>query len=134
VLKRFFRALGGESSQSVPKYTLEKYHRLRDRARFEEILDHGERLHGTAFILLYLPNTLSFARLGIIVSKRKCKLSVDRNYVRRIVREQFRLNQQLLSGHDLIVLLKKNLNHKDKTLQSQFQKQLAQLAAHIKPA
>lgn len=46
------------------------------------------------------------ARIGIIVSKRIAKLAVTRNQIKRVVRESFRLNQQKLTGYDIIVVAK----------------------------
>jgi len=47
-----------------------------------------------------------YPRLGIVVSKRNCALAVNRNRIKRIIREQFRLKQHALHGIDLVVLLK----------------------------
>ncbi len=47
-------------------------------------------------------NNLSYPRLGLITSKRNVRLAVKRNLIRRIVREQFRLHQQSLSGYDIV--------------------------------
>ena len=44
------------------------------------------------------------ARLGLIISKRCSKKAVIRNHIKRIVRESFRLNQDLLGGHDIIII------------------------------
>lgn len=43
------------------------------------------------------------ARLGIVVGKRVARRAVDRGYLKRLVRETFRREQQGLSGFDLLV-------------------------------
>lgn len=48
------------------------------------------------------------ARLGIVVAKRNVKLAVDRNKLKRFVRESFRQQQQQLSGLDIVVIIKKD--------------------------
>ena len=53
------------------------------------------------------------ARLGIVAAKRNVKLAVDRNRLKRFVRESFRLQQQQLSGLDLVVLIKKDFASSD---------------------
>lgn len=44
------------------------------------------------------------ARLGIIAAKRKLPRAVDRNRAKRIIRESFRRNRDLLDASDVIVL------------------------------
>lgn len=45
------------------------------------------------------------ARLGLVVAKRFLRRSVDRNLVRRLVREQFRLLRARLRSCDLVMRL-----------------------------
>lgn len=45
------------------------------------------------------------ARLGLVVGKKLLKRSVDRNRVKRIIREQFRLQRETLPACDLVVRL-----------------------------
>ncbi len=52
------------------------------------------------------------ARLGVIVAKRVMKRAVDRNRVRRLIRESFRHHQQSLSGLDIVVLVRCNCSDK----------------------
>jgi len=48
-------------------------------------------------------NGLGLSRLGLIVPKRFIPLSVDRNLMKRHVREWFRLRQAALKGRDVLV-------------------------------
>jgi ribonuclease P protein component len=48
---------------------------------------------------------MKFPRLGLIVPKRLLSRAVDRNRVRRLLREWFRNNQGRLDGRDLVVRL-----------------------------
>ncbi len=48
-------------------------------------------------------NELGLSRLGLIVPKRFIPLSVDRNLMKRLVREWFRLRQVALKGRDVLV-------------------------------
>ena len=50
-------------------------------------------------------NGLDLSRLGLIVPKRFLPLSVDRNLMKRQVREWFRLRQAALRGRDVLVRL-----------------------------
>lgn len=53
------------------------------------------------------PNGLALARLGIVTGKKVAPRAVDRNRVKRIVREVFRLWRPRLSGFDVVVRLRR---------------------------
>ncbi len=65
------------------------------------------------FSVLAAQNTQPKARLGIVVAKRNVKLAVDRNKLKRLVRESFRQQQQQLNGLDVVVVIKKNFEFAD---------------------
>ncbi len=46
------------------------------------------------------------SRLGLAISKKNAKRAVDRNRIKRIIRESFRLNLQSLPFIDLVVMAK----------------------------
>jgi ribonuclease P protein component len=56
--------------------------------------------------LQFRPYGLDYVRLAQIVPKRMSPRAVDRNRVRRVVREQFRIEQQRWSGYDCVVRLR----------------------------
>lgn len=61
------------------------------------------------FLLLATPNELGHARVGLVFSKKNLKLAVQRNRVKRLVRETFRQQQQDLPSLDIIVLGRQGL-------------------------
>ena len=48
---------------------------------------------------------MGIARLGLIIPKRQLSRAVDRNTVKRRIREWFRLSQADFAGKDLLVRL-----------------------------
>ena len=48
-------------------------------------------------------------RLGLIISKKSIKRAVDRNRVKRITRESFRLCQSRLRGLDVVIMSRAGL-------------------------
>lgn len=68
------------------------------------------KVFGRHFLILAHPNTLSHARLGQILAKKNLRRAVDRNRIRRLTRESFRLNQHQLPSMDLVLLTQKGLN------------------------
>jgi len=45
-------------------------------------------------------------RLGLAISKKNAKRAVDRNRIKRLIRESFRQNREKLPGIDLVVMAK----------------------------
>lgn len=55
---------------------------------------------------LHCNNQQSYARLAIIIGKHRVKRAVDRNLIRRIIRESHRQQKESLKGLDIIVMLR----------------------------
>lgn len=70
------------------------------------------------FLILARQNELAVPRLGLIVAKKNLKKAVDRNKVKRVSREFFRLHQDQLQGFDWIVLTRPQLKTLVKTRQA----------------
>ena len=71
-------------------------------ADFERILHDGRRATDRRLTLWVLPNGLSYPRLGLVVG-RKCGGAVQRNRIKRLLREAFRLQQhELPAGFDWV--------------------------------
>ena len=66
------------------------------------------RFSSEHFQVLAKPGNLNFARLAVIVSKKSARLATSRNYIKRIAREIFRLQQSELSGLDIVVRARKS--------------------------
>jgi ribonuclease P protein component len=84
----------------------DKSSRLLNSADFGHVFTKGQRVHGKYFLIVYCINTTGVARLGIAVSRKVSKRAVVRNRIKRQIRESFRLNKDLLSGMDYVVVAK----------------------------
>jgi len=80
--------------------------KIRHPSEFDAVFKRGSRFLGDCFALHYLKMERDYPRLGMVISKRNCRLAVHRNRMKRLIREHFRLNQQQLPGFDFVVLLK----------------------------
>lgn len=65
--------------------------------------------------------------MGIAVAKRLVPLAVNRNRIRRLIRESFRYHQLELSGNDVVVIMQQKLPEVSNTtlqeeLRAQWQK------------
>src|SRR5436190_14365744 len=72
---------------------------------YARIYKHGRRAQGSCFSVVVLENELGRTRFGLSVAKRHAKLAVNRNFVRRVFRESFRLAQgELPVGVDIVMI------------------------------
>lgn len=49
------------------------------------------------------PNNLAYPRLAITITKSNIKTAVARNRVKRVIKESFRLHQDIIKGYDIVV-------------------------------
>ncbi len=89
------------------KYTYNHRDRLLTAGQYTRVFDQATKFNSEFFTILSRENTIGQPRLGIIVAKRRAKRSVDRNIIKRIIRESFRLNKARLPANDFIVILKR---------------------------
>lgn len=85
-----------------------KYYRLTKTDEFSSVFGFRKALKSKHFLLHYRLRSVEEvpgARLGLVVAKRFLRRSVDRNLVRRLARERFRLMRCKLASRDLILRL-----------------------------
>jgi len=80
--------------------------RLLKGVEFQRVFDRARRVPGQRLMLLYRAQDppAPQARLGLAVSRRHARRSVDRNRVKRAAREAFRFRRAALPPVDIIVL------------------------------
>ena len=84
--------------------------RLLTPRQFKTVFDSPTaRAPGRNVLLLAHENQLEHPRLGLVIGKKSVKLSVERNRLKRQIRESFRLNQDNLVGWDIVVVARKGL-------------------------
>ena len=77
--------------------------RLLKAAEFEAVFAHRCAVRSAFFQVMAKPNEQGYARLGMVVSKRLFPRAVDRNHMRRQIRESFRRLAAGLPALDMIV-------------------------------
>ena len=96
-----------------------KYLRIKKQADFQRLFQKGKRAFSSSLTLLYVP--AQKMRMGISVGKKHGK-SVQRNRIKRLVREAFRLNQDKMQGtYSFIILPKVNKEYSFKTFERDLQ-------------
>ncbi len=94
-------------------FLLQKSQKLLDKKDFSAVFDNPVRSADEYFTILAKPNSLAHSRLGITVAKKNLKRAHDRNLVKRLIRESFRLNQSELVMLDIVVMTKRNITEFD---------------------
>ena len=79
--------------------------RLLKPVQFEQVFAENERARTDTLLVMARPNTLGQARLGMVIAKRVLPHAVDRNRIKRCVRETFRFQRQDLPACDFVVRL-----------------------------
>jgi ribonuclease P protein component len=79
-----------------PTFTLGKTERLKSRKAIEELFKEGKRFSVTPFRICYFFVTNKELQFGVGVSNKNFKKAVDRNRVKRLTREAWRLQKDEL--------------------------------------
>ncbi|HEY8084287.1 MAG TPA: ribonuclease P protein component [Methylophilaceae bacterium] len=78
-------------------------YKLSKTDEFSSVFSFRRRVNGKYLAVHYMPNTVDYVRLGIVVSKKIARHAVSRNYIKRAIREVFRLNCQVPRSLDIVV-------------------------------
>ena len=89
---------------------------LKKRSCFQNVYRNGKSFANRFYVMYVLENNLAINRLGISVSK-KVGNSVIRHHITRLVREAYRLQEEMFnSGLDLVIIARmpaKNASYKE---------------------
>jgi len=85
---------------------------------FQSVFEKPVRFGSRHFTILITPTHLpddsnKINRLGLAIAKKRVKLAVQRNRIKRIIRESFRLNQHDLPAIDMVVMVKSGIDQLD---------------------
>ncbi len=81
--------------------------RLKKPAEYKKVFAKPIKSSDAYFTLLAIRNELNHPRLGLAIAKKNIKKAVNRNSIKRIVRENFRLQQHGLGNIDIVVLARR---------------------------
>jgi ribonuclease P protein component len=99
---------------SVSSFKFDKSLRLLNAKAYKSVFDDAKLKVSTAEILILARiNDSAIPRLGLVIAKKNAKHAVQRNRIKRIARESFRLRQHQLKGIDTVVLARRNLDKMD---------------------
>lgn len=78
------------------KFTFNQKEKLKSKKLIEKLFTEGKSVSSFPLRLVYLPTVFDdgvLVKTGVSVSKRHFKTAVDRNRVKRLMREAYRLNK-----------------------------------------
>jgi len=90
----------------VNRARFQKRVRLLTPAQFDRTFKQGRRLHQGPMSAAVAVNALGHPRLGFALAKKHAKRAVQRNRLKRLLREKFRHQQEQLQAVDLVVFLR----------------------------
>lgn len=95
--------------QTTPKqsFAFGKDKRLLNAKAFQAVFDvPAKKIHSNHLLLFVRANDGVSARLGLAITKKKVKNATDRNRLKRLARERFRLCQHKLAPVDVVLIVK----------------------------
>lgn len=89
---------------------LAPYQRIRQKPDFQRAFKQGRRYHTPVLTLIIVPTEGAHSRLGLAIAKKHCRLAVQRNRIKRVVREFCRREfAQWPRSYDVVTLSKPNI-------------------------
>lgn len=87
---------------------------LKKNYEFKNVLEKGKFYRGKYLVIYILKNNRDINITGIAVSKKAAGGSVQRNRIKRVIREGYRLlKDELQEGYDIVFLWNKNVSVED---------------------
>jgi len=90
----------------LTSYTFTRELRLLTPAQFKTVFSNPIKASSAEITLLAIPNSEQHPRLGLTVAKRYVKRANQRNRIKRIIRDSFRLQQHNIPHLDIVVLVR----------------------------
>ena len=93
------------------KLTFSKNERTLSKKRVQELYSSGLKLYSDSFTLIWHKQSLNSEKIRLLISvpKKYIKKSVDRNYVKRLIKECYKINKimiyKLITSHIEIILI-----------------------------
>ena len=89
------------------KFTFRKEERLYKEKIIQELFEKGSSFYSYPFKVYFMPNpdpSGTTHQVLISVSKKNFKRAVDRNSIKRRIREAYRINKNLLAGQNKLAI------------------------------
>ncbi len=98
---------------NISKAGFKQRFRLTNATDFERVFRENQRSVDGLFTVLYRRNGLGYPRLGLAIAKRQVRFAVERNRLKRLIRESFRGAKQQLSDLDIVIMARRKAGASD---------------------
>lgn len=109
-----FVALVGKLEVEFKSYSFQRELRLLKSSDFSRVFERAFKVNNKAFTLLARKNNFFYPRLGLVIAKKNLRFAHQRNYVKRLLREEFRLKQSEFDSYDIVILTRRDISHLSK--------------------
>lgn len=94
----------------VRSYLFRPEQRIRNSAGFQVVFDSTLcKVAVPQYLVLIRANTESKARIGFVIARKKVRFAVERNRIKRVVKNSFRLHQYDLPAVDVVFIARQGL-------------------------
>jgi ribonuclease P protein component len=98
----------------VASYLFDKSLRLLDASAYKAVFDDAQlKISSQQVLYLARAGESNQPRLGLVIAKKNVRHATQRNRIKRIIRESFRLKQHELPAVDTVVLARRGLDRLD---------------------
>lgn len=98
----------------MPGFEFPRCSRLLNAGDYRTVFNGAKiKVSDRNLLILATPNQLPHPRVGLVIAKKNIRLAVQRNRVKRIIRQSFRLRSPALPHLDIVVLARKGLGDLD---------------------
>ena len=110
---------------------LSRINKLVKSQQFRSVFRSSRRSGDGAFLVIARKNSNNVARLGMSLPKKHVNQAVQRNRIKRVIRESFGSAQALLKGLDVVVVVLKGTdnNFDNKSLRSKLEQHWKKVSA-----
>jgi ribonuclease P protein component len=106
---KFFARAAPRAASALPfepgRSGLSRSDRLRGAAAFARVFHNGRRLEASRIELLVAPVPEGPGRIGYVIGRKQLPRAVDRNRLRRMLREALRVRRATTQGFDIVLRL-----------------------------
>lgn len=86
-----------------------RQHRLLKPADFKRVFENAKRTSTPVLTILYRKNSLEHPRLGMAIAKKQLPKAVQRNKIKRLIRDSFRHHAAIMDNYDVVVMVRKDI-------------------------
>lgn len=110
-LESIERGAGNSASHIITDKSFPRAARLLSGKDYSHVFKQNKRYSDRYWTILARKNETGLSRLGLAIAKKRAKRAVDRNKIKRVAREAYRVQRDRLPGLELVVMNRDAATH-----------------------